>query len=277
MNRKAMMSNLSSRVLVSITAIPLILAASYFGSIYFYAFVIVLSLVAYYEFTIMLQRKEVYPNLILGGLAIAFILSNQYKPVVGLFTIFVLVVLLLTTIELFRNKSSAVLNISTALLGIFYIGLFSSSLISLREIYPDIDGLYNRGGFIVISLLASIWICDSAAYFIGTAFGRHKLFPRISPNKSWEGAVAGLVFAVITMIAAKFIVLDFLSLRSTIIIGILIGIFGQIGDLVESMFKRDVDVKDSSNIIPGHGGVFDRFDSLLFTSPVIWLYLKYFS
>jgi phosphatidate cytidylyltransferase len=271
------LSNLSSRVLVSIIAIPIILAASYFGSFFFYAFVIIVSLIAYYEFTLMVQRKNVFPNLVFGGVAIAFILSNQYKPFLGIFTVFVVIVLLVTLIELFRNKSSALLNISTTLLGVFYIGLFSSALMAIREFYPNIDNLYSRGGFIVISMLASIWICDSAAYFIGTAIGKHKLFPRISPNKSWEGAISGLVFAVITMIAAKFIVLEFFTTQSAIIIGLLIGIFGQTGDLIESMFKRDVDVKDSSGIIPGHGGVFDRFDSLLYSSPVVWLYLKYFN
>lgn len=271
------LSNTSKRVLVSVAAIPLIIAASYFGSIYFYIFVMALSLIAYYEFTNMAQRKGAHPNLLFGILAIAFIVSNQYKPLVGLFTSFLVIIFLLSLIELFRNKSSAILNISTTLLGIFYIGLFSSALIALREFYPNIDGLYLRGGYIVISLLAAIWICDSAAFFLGTAFGKHKLFPRISPKKSWEGAISGLAFAIITMIIARIIFLDFLSVSSAVIIGIIVGVFGQTGDLVESMFKRDADVKDSSNIIPGHGGVFDRFDSLLYTAPAVWLYLKYFN
>jgi len=270
-------SNTSTRVLVSVVAIPLIIAASYFGSVYFYIFVMVIGLVAYYEFNNMALKKGAYPNQPFGIIAIAFIITNQFKPVVGFYTAFLVIIFLLTLIELFRNKSSAIINISTTLLGIFYIGLFSSALIALREFYPNIDDLYLRGGYIIISLLAAIWICDSAAFFLGSAFGKHKLFPRISPNKSWEGAIAGLLFAVITLIAAKFLILDFLSLTSVIILGVIVGIVGQTGDLVESMFKRDADVKDSSNIIPGHGGVFDRFDSLLYTAPVVWLYLKYFN
>jgi phosphatidate cytidylyltransferase len=111
---------------------------------------------------------------------------------------------------------------------------------------------------------------------LGTAFGKHKLFPRVSPKKSWEGAISGFVFAILTMIAARAIILDFFSLWDVIIIGIIVGTIGQMGDLVESLMKRDAGVKDSSSIIPGHGGIFDRFDSLLLSAPFIYLYLFYF-
>lgn len=178
-------------------------------------------------------------------------------------------------IELFRNYGSAILNISTTLLGIFYFGLFGSTLVGIREFYPNIDGLYNNGGYLIISIFASIWICDSAAFFGGTALGKHKLFPRVSPKKSWEGAVFGFVFAILAMILAKYLVLDFLLLKDSIAIGFITGTFGQIGDLAESLLKRDAGVKDSSGLIPGHGGIFDRFDSLLFSAPLIYLYLIY--
>ena len=176
--------------------------------------------------------------------------------------------------ELFRNKESAISNLGITLLGIFYIGFFSAALVDLREFYNDSAFTYFQGGYLIISILISIWICDSAAYFIGIAFGKHKLMPRISPNKSWEGAIAGFIFSVITMIAAKALFLEFLEWRDTIAIGIIVGIIGQFGDLIESMIKRDSRVKDSSSIIPGHGGILDRFDSLLFTAPAVYLYLK---
>ena len=107
--------------------------------------------------------------------------------------------------------------------------------------------------------------------------GRHKLFKRVSPQKSWEGAVFGFVFAVAAMIVAKPFILSFLSWQDVIILGIIIGSVGQVGDLIESLLKRDAGIKDSSALVPGHGGIFDRFDSLLFSAPAIWLYLKYFS
>lgn len=125
--------------------------------------------------------------------------------------------------------------------------------------------------------MVSIWICDSAAFFLGTAFGKHKLFPRVSPNKSWEGAIAGFIFAIITMITAKALLLNELTLIDSLIVGIIVGSIGQLGDLVESLFKRDAGVKDSSALIPGHGGILDRFDSLLLTAPAVYIYLFLFS
>ncbi|MDX1700251.1 MAG: phosphatidate cytidylyltransferase, partial [Melioribacteraceae bacterium] len=145
----------------------------------------------------------------------------------------------------------------------------------IREHFAYSEFLYSDGGYLIISIMVTIWVCDSAAFFLGSAFGRHKLFPRVSPNKSWEGAAAGFLFAIITMIVAHALVLDAISLTDSIIIGLIIGVFGQIGDLIESLIKRDADVKDSSNLIPGHGGIFDRFDSLLYTSPIVYVYLHF--
>ena len=188
-----------------------------------------------------------------------------------------LTVIILTLTELFRNKGSVIYNAGSTLLGIFYIGLFSSSLIGIREFYPRIENMYNRGGFVIIAMFISIWICDSAAFFGGTALGKHKLFPRVSPNKSWEGAIFGFIFAILAMILSKIFILDFLNWMTVIAIGIIIGTVGQIGDLVESLIKRDAGVKDSSKLIPGHGGIFDRFDSVLYAAPVVLLFLRYFS
>lgn len=265
------------RILVSIVAIPVIVIVSYFGRYYFLIFVIIISVVSYYEFLNFCKKKDIGANLWLATIILFLLLINQYKHFVDFYSIIIVSSLLLLIIELFRNKGSAILNLGTTYLGIFYIGLFSTTLIALREFYPNVDGLYIRGGYLIIALLASIWLGDSAAYYGGTAFGKHKLFPRVSPNKSWEGAVLGFMFSVGAMILAKLVILDFLSWNNVIIIGTIIGTIGQIGDLVESLLKRDSTVKDSSAIIPGHGGVFDRFDSLLFVAPAVWFYLRYIS
>ncbi|MDI6765646.1 MAG: phosphatidate cytidylyltransferase [Bacteroidota bacterium] len=207
----------------------------------------------------------------------------------------IVIIVILKLIELFRNNGSAILNVSSTLAGIFYVSLFFGTFIGLRELFvpfdfpmgryfqsPDcytnpeiINQVYQWGGYTVISVLAMIWICDTAAFYIGSAFGKHKLFPRVSPNKSWEGAIGGFLFAVMGAVATKFLILPYLSLGSAIILGIIVGIFGQIGDLIESLFKRDAGVKDSSNFIPGHGGILDRFDSLLLVSPIVYLYLDF--
>jgi phosphatidate cytidylyltransferase len=134
----------------------------------------------------------------------------------------------------------------------------------------------NRwGGYTVIAVFASIWMCDTAAYFGGVTLGRHRLFESVSPNKTWEGAVFGFIFSVLTMILAKLLVLGYLTFQHAIVIGVLIGIFGQLGDLIESRFKRDAGVKDSSTLIPGHGGLYDRFDSLVYISPIVYLYIDF--
>lgn len=264
------------RVLVSFAAIPVIIFASYFGGYYFLSFVLFISLAAYYEFVTFCRKKEIKANLWLASLVILVLIVNQFKHFIDVYTIIIVSSLMLLIFELFRNKGSAILNLGSAYLGIFYIGLFSTALLGLREFYPNVDGLYERGGYLIISIFASIWLGDSAAYYGGTAIGRHKLFPRVSPNKSWEGAIFGFIFSIGAMILAKIIVSDFLSWNNIVVIGIIIGIVGQLGDLVESLLKRDADVKDSSAIIPGHGGVFDRFDSLLFVAPAVWFYLRYF-
>jgi phosphatidate cytidylyltransferase len=247
------------------------------GGYYFLAFVILISVTAYYEFIILCKKKEINANLWLGSIIILFLVINQFNHFIDFYALIIISSLLLLILELFRNKGSAIFNLGTSYLGIFYIGLFSTTLLALREFYPNIDGLYERGGYLIIAMLASIWLGDSAAYYGGTAIGKHKLFPKVSPNKSWEGAFFGFIFSIGAMILSKLIVLDFLSWNNIIVIGIIIGIVGQLGDLGESLLKRDAGVKDSSNIIPGHGGVFDRFDSLLFVAPTVWFYLRYFS
>ncbi len=268
--------NTTTRIFVSIIAIPAILAVTYLGKIPFLVLVLAISLIAFYEFHIMLKSKNAIVNLSIGVIAVAYFVINQYYFLLSVYDFVILWFVVLLLFELFRNKESALNNLGATLLSVLFLGLFGSSLIGIREFYSINDELYLNGGYLIISILTSIWVCDSAAFFGGTALGKHKLFPRVSPNKSWEGAVLGFIFALITMIIAKFVVLDFLDWIDIVVIGLIIGIIGQLGDLVESLIKRDAGVKDSSALIPGHGGIFDRFDSLLFSSPVIYFYLTYF-
>lgn len=267
-------SNTATRIIVSVIAIPAIVLACYFGEYYFFAFVLGIGIISYYEFWLFVKNKDINANLISGIISVGMIITNSYKSFIEYYPLLITILLLLTFIELFRNKNSAIINLGTTLLGILYFGFFASALLSIRELY-QVD--YSQGGLLIISIFASIWICDSAAFFGGTALGKHKLFPRVSPNKSWEGAIFGLLFAVIAMVISKVIFLDFLSWFDVITIGLIVGIIGQIGDLMESLFKRDAGVKDSSALIPGHGGIFDRFDSLLYTAPAVLLYIKYLS
>jgi phosphatidate cytidylyltransferase len=214
----------------------------------------------------------------------------QWQAFIWIVILFMAVVLL---VELFRARPSPLLNIAATVMGAMYIGLFLGCAVGIREIFTVLEfhvgpvfgtadlspvqmaQLDRWGAFTVIAILATIWMCDTAAYFGGRAMGRHKLFPRVSPNKTWEGAAWGFVAALAVMAGAKYAVLDYLALHQALIIGAIVGTAGQAGDLVESLLKRDAGVKDSSALLPGHGGVFDRFDSFIFVSPVVFLYLDF--
>jgi len=219
-------------------------------------------------------------------------LPTMSQTVLILLLVFVPTVLL---IELFRNRPSAVLNMASTIFGVLYVSLFFGSLVGLRELFVPADFpvwahftvvgpsvpdeiatmIYRWGGWTVVAVFAGIWACDSAAYFAGRAFGRHRLFERVSPKKTWEGAVAGLLAAIGAFVLMREIALPYLSLRDALVCGTVIGVFGQTGDLIESLMKRDAGVKDSSALLPGHGGILDRFDSLMFVSPLLFFYLDF--
>ncbi len=268
-------NNRTLRILVAIAAIPFLLFMAYWGKWLFLLFTLTIGTLSFHEFASMGKEKGYALSEILGiGFIFLFILNAYYTFTDSFLLVFLLPIFFALS-ELTKNKPNAIANIGAGLFGILYIGLFSASLIWIREFYHE-NILYSRGGMLIIALFVTIWLCDSAAYFLGTAFGKHKLFPRVSPKKSWEGAVAGFIFSVLSMIVMREFFLQFLSITDAVIIGVLIGIVGQVGDLIESLIKRDAGVKDSSTLIPGHGGIFDRFDSLLFTAPFIYLYLRYF-
>jgi phosphatidate cytidylyltransferase len=216
---------------------------------------------------------------------------SQLQWLLILLVVFVLVSLI---VELFRGRSAPVFNLASTAFGVLYVSLSFGTFVGIRELFlndfPPLRVLsivgvqsteaarelsYRWGGYTVISILACIWICDTAAQFVGLRYGRHKLFPRVSPNKSWEGAVSGFVAAICAALLARQLVLPFFSVGEAIVIGFVVGFFGQLGDLAESLLKRDAGVKDSSSIIPGHGGMLDRFDSLLFVSPILFLYFDF--
>ena len=284
------------------------------GGYFFFFLIALFSGLALYEFYGIAEKKGAFPLKVLGlfggfvvngsfiyersqvelftwfeGRGVRLSMFSQLQFLLVVFLVFLLVVLLT---ELFRQKGSATLNAATTVFGVCIISLFFGTLIYVRELFPygfpvhkffptsyagdaELAMISRWGGYTIVSIFASIWMCDTAAYFGGLTFGRHKLFERVSPKKTWEGAVFGFVAAVLTMVLARATVIDYLRLQDALVIGGIVGIFGQLGDLVESRFKRDAGVKDSSAIIPGHGGVYDRFDSLVFVAPIVYLYIDF--
>lgn len=308
------MSNLTTRILTAVVAIPVIILITLSGGVFFLGFVVLLSALALREFYDMSIAKGAQPQKIGGliagvGINLAFFHSSLQTWIVGwcesfgvripfpsqsqlLLIIVLLSVVVISLRELFRNNGSAINNLSTTFFGIFYVSLFFGTWIGIRELFTITDPvvshfylvrlgvsdgaqIYSSGGYMVLSIFVMIWICDSAAFHFGKLWGRHKLFPRVSPNKSWEGAIAGFLFALGAALATRYFVAQYLTMADALVIGVIVGFFGQLGDLLESLLKRDARVKDSSSLIPGHGGVLDRFDSLLFVSPLVYLYLDF--
>jgi len=297
-------SNTAVRTIVALIAAPIIIGLVILGGWWFWAFTQMLAILALKELYDLGKHTTASPQRITGY--VGSFLVGVYFMIVGiapealtrllfpaLILIFVLTVLI---IELLRNKPHPLWNAAITVFGVVYIGAFLTSLIGLRVTFsgkmletpvvaPFLNGLSPTerlatgdkwGAWLVFATFIGIWTCDSLAFFAGKAFGKHKLFPRVSPNKSWEGAVVGFLSSSAAFVALAHYLLPLLPPLHAAVIGALVGIIGQFGDLVESLFKRDAGVKDSSNIIPGHGGVYDRFDAAMFVAPVVYLYVHFF-
>jgi len=162
------------------------------------------------------------------------------------------------------------LTLMAEMLGVFYFALFLYAVFSVRFDFGITIGLYWT-----VILLVVIWVNDTAALVIGKKFGKTLFSPKLSPKKTNEGAAGGLITGVIAAVLLQYFLFTDLAVVHVIVVSILAGVFGQLGDLAESLLKRAAEVKDSSQLIPGHGGALDRMDSLLFAFPVLYIYLVF--
>lgn len=267
-----------NRILISIFGIPLLAYIYYGGGIPLLIFVNLIVGIGLYEFFTMAEKsgKKVYKYIgICTGILVPNLVYLKINTGINIENVNVLVVLtiFLMGYRVLQNKvEDASIEIGLTLLGIIYVAYFLS--------YMLLIGSLPQGGKILLILQVLVWICDSFAYFTGIKFGR-KVFKRgfseISPKKSIEGAIGGTFFTVITLILINryfnIFTGEFIMLK-LIFMGILISFFIQIGDLSESMFKREFKIKDSGRILGNHGGILDRFDSLIFVLPVAYYTLK---
>ena len=268
------MSIKSNRSIVSTLGIPGILLFVWLGGIWFAFFILAVMVLALFEYYQIAKLKDIKPIIWIGLLAPIFIAYfYYYQPIIDpiyVFTIIVAFVIVTLFIELFSKKPNPTENFNITIGGILYIPLLVGALIGIREF--DTDHATN----FTFALFISIWICDSAAYIGGKKFGKKKIYPSASPNKTVVGSVAGLIFAFITYIVMDkigFIKFD-LDITQITILSVISGVFGQTGDFAESLFKRDAGVKDSGVLLLGHGGVLDRFDSLIIASPLVYIFLN---
>lgn len=270
-------SSIVLRILASIVFIPCFIIITRRGGYHFLALLDIIIFIGLWEFYGMMEAKDIRPYKstgIIAGLVLSwyvFFRNGVYSNLLLTLVLISIMVLELTR----RDGTKAIFHISTTVLGVIYVSFLASHIVMLREL-PVSAGLeYAMGASFVFLVFVVTWACDTGAYTFGTFFGRRRLLPRVSENKTVEGAVGGLVCALGAAVVAKYTFAEFLNVWQALILGAIAGIAGQLGDLVESMIKRDAEFKDASGTIPGHGGVLDRFDSLLFTSPLIYYFLKF--
>ncbi len=254
--------------------------AMFAGGIWLAALVFMAVVYLAKEYTEILKHKGFLPSfkIIVVSSAmfavIAYTGKMEYTPLVFTASAFMA---LLTV--LFKGKQPYIANVATTVFGFLYCGWFPLHLVLLRSFGDNYSNLYMiniphlDGARFCVLIIFAVLFTDSFCYFIGCKFGKHKLAPVISPNKTIEGSIGGTVACLIISVVIGTLLQ--ITWYHSLILGILMAIFSQLGDLCESMIKRDAGVKDSSNILPGHGGFLDRLDSYILTIPAVYYYVLY--
>jgi len=268
------MKKLSSRAISGLIFVSVLIFSILFSKISFIVVFYILMILCLFEFVRMIKLKSVFPYII-GTLLFIFsnILNVEDVPSRTIFE-YVGVVLFLTIFIsfasiLFANKERVISHLGKIFLSIIYIVVPFSLIVQI----PFLNSSFNYVNTTILGVFILIWTNDTFAFLIGSNFGKHKLLKRISPNKTIEGFIGGMIF---TFIVSFFLTKQFTALSQIewLVIAAIVSTFGVLGDLIESMFKRQAGVKDSSNLIPGHGGFLDRFDSVIFAAPFIFIYLQ---
>ncbi|MCL5967672.1 MAG: phosphatidate cytidylyltransferase [Firmicutes bacterium] len=262
--REGRWTSLRPRILTAAIGTPLFIGIVWVGAWPLWALTWAMALVGSAEFSTMLKKRDLdLPFWGIGSLTAGVLLDSLlHWP---LWPVLLALFFLAAIYGLGGSDNQrGFMTGESALYGAVYIGGLMSYLIRLRDL--------PHGFFIVFFVLAVVWLNDAGAYFIGRRFGRHRLLPRVSPGKTWEGSLGGLVCGLLVAVIYAFIVGQ--SLSTGLLAGLVVSVAGQMGDLVESNFKRFVGAKDSGGVLPGHGGVLDRLDSALFALPAAYYFLK---
>ncbi len=267
---------LKKRIISSVILIALTIAIIFFlpNWIFVLAVATIIGL-ALYEFFSLVQRKGIpiyKPFGVVVGMCIPLFVYFRFEPTQKWELAFMVALCLILFLLQFMRRSStnALSAVAITCFGILYLGWFSSFIIKLKLIA---DPSLPAGSMLVAFLILVSKLGDIGAYLIGSRFGKHVLIPRISPKKSVEGSIGGFIFSLAGALISKAF-LPSMSYLHLIVLGILLGILTQIGDLSESLIKRDCATKDSNTIFPGLGGILDLIDSLLFATPVLYFYIR---
>lgn len=265
------LKKLSVRTVSGLIYAGLIIGCIFWGLTPFSCLATVCALLAVYEFDKITEKMGSGGPLIMGldmlGV-VMLVFGRLFYPLV----IWVFIMLLRMTLQLYIKSTTPITSIAKSFMSQIYIGL----PLGLMVLLADVRHLHA-----VLAIFILIWLNDTGAFLVGSMLGRHRLFERISPKKSWEGFFGGLAFDVIASVlfgicASTFFGLE-ISVYGWVGLGVVVCLFSTWGDLVESMLKRSLHIKDSGSLIPGHGGILDRIDSLLFVMPACVIYLMILS
>ncbi len=258
------------RIIVALVFGPMIIAIGYWGGLWLYGMILFFAILGINEFNFADRSKYSFMLSIVSSLAVIYMIvmaiNHSLAESAAIFIGFSLLVGMGMALQ---NKPTKELfdRYTSILWAVAYVGFLWPFIFHIRQVNPAL------GGDWLLFLFGSLWLGDSLAMFGGKAFGKRKLAPTVSPNKTIAGFFCGLSGGVIVAVILHFWRLESVELTHLIRVGILISTVGQFGDLVESMWKRATGIKDSSAIIPGHGGILDRFDSLLFSAPLLYYYM----
>ncbi len=255
------------RVISSIIGIPIVLAAVFFGGYWYAAFLMLVANLGLFEYNSIIRNHNYTAPVIISHFAASLMIAIIYfEHMVLIFPLVMLVFFAFFTVVLFKMEKVSVVDSALSMWGFIYLGGFTGYLMLLRAL-PE-------GLIYTFILLIGVWVHDTAAYLIGVKWGMRRFAPQISPKKSVEGSMAGIGATVILFFSTTILVPGFLPVTPLQAIALALGItvFAQLGDLLESALKRQMEVKDSSGIIPGHGGILDRFDSLLLAAPFVYYF-----
>lgn len=269
------MSNLIKRTLTGVVFVAIIVLSITIHPLFFGALFFIVSLFALFEFQKMFAFSELkiqsLNSMIIGGVlfAISFLIDYLGIDVRWLFMIIPLVIIVLSN-EVLNKHSKPFENVALTIFSIVYVVL---PFVFLSKLGYVLNNSYN---FILpLVFFCMVWTSDTGAYLVGVSIGKRRLFPRVSPKKSWEGFIGGVMLTIALGITLSFYVADIL-LVDLIVMGLIISVMGTWGDLTESLLKRSKGVKDSSDLLPGHGGILDRFDALTYAAPLVYLYFQFF-
>jgi phosphatidate cytidylyltransferase len=257
---------LLKRTAVAIVFIPVLLMIFYCGETPLLIFLTLLSVLGMLEIRDMMLLKGIKLSRLLIPMNAIFLLVASLLHGPELYFAFLLLFLFILSRDLFFNRlEGSIIRSSVSIFAVLYTGLLPAAIFRVS--------LMDRGPKLLILILVACWITDTFAYFIGMSLGKHRNIFQASPKKSLEGFIGGFLLCIVILLTFRYLERQFFNTLQILAAGVAAGIFGQLGDLFESMLKRDVGIKDSSNLIPGHGGILDRFDSVLLAIPVFYFLL----